>query len=60
VGRLGAGVTSTARSDTDLVVTEYGVAELRGRSLRERARSLIRVAHPDFRAELEEAAAGVC
>jgi acyl-CoA hydrolase len=34
------------------VVTEWGVAELRGRSLRERTRSLIRVAHPDFRDEL--------
>jgi acyl-CoA hydrolase len=60
VGRLGAGVTSTARSDTDLVVTEYGVAELRGRSLRERACSLIRIAHPDFRAGLEEAAERLC
>jgi acyl-CoA hydrolase len=60
VGRLGAGVTSTARSDTDLVVTEYGVAELRGRSLRERAGSLIRIAHPDFRAGLEEAAERLC
>jgi acyl-CoA hydrolase len=60
VGRLGGGVTSTARSDTDLVVTEYGVAELRGRSLRERACSLIRIAHPDFRAGLEEAAERLC
>ncbi|HYZ03075.1 MAG TPA: acetyl-CoA hydrolase/transferase C-terminal domain-containing protein [Candidatus Binatia bacterium] len=60
VGRLGDGVTSTARSDTDLVVTEYGVAELRGRSLRERACSLIRIAHPDFRAGLEEAAERLC
>ncbi|MDR0359157.1 MAG: acetyl-CoA hydrolase [bacterium] len=60
VARLGAGVTSTARSDTDLVVTEYGVAELWGRSLRERACSLIRIAHPDFRAELEEAAERLC
>jgi acyl-CoA hydrolase len=60
VARLPAGVTSTARSDTDLVVTEFGVAELRGRSLRERAASLTRIAHPDFRAELEAAAERVC
>lgn len=60
VGRLGAGVTSTARSDTDLVVTEYGVAELRGRSLRERACRLIQIAHPDVRAGLEEAAERLC
>jgi acetyl-CoA hydrolase len=60
VARLPAGVTSTPRSDTDLVVTEFGVAELRGRSLRERACGLIRIAHPDFRAELQAAAERVC
>ena len=40
----------------DMVVTEYGVAELRDRSLGERARALIAVAHPDFRGELTAAA----
>jgi 4-hydroxybutyrate CoA-transferase len=44
----GAGVV-TSRADVHTVVTEYGVAELWGRSLPERARSLIRIAHPDFR-----------
>ncbi len=47
----GAGVTTT-RGDTHYVVTEYGVAYLHGRNLRERAMALINVAHPDFRSEL--------
>jgi len=47
----GAGVTTT-RGDTYYVVTEYGVAYLHGRNLRERAMSLINVAHPDFRGDL--------
>jgi acyl-CoA hydrolase len=34
------------------VVTEYGIARLKGKSLKERARELIAVAHPDFRSEL--------
>lgn len=40
------------RSHTDFVVTEYGVAQLRGRSINERARALINIAHPDFRDQL--------
>lgn len=47
----GAGVVTT-RAAVDYVVTEYGIAELRGRSLTERARDLINIAHPDFREEL--------
>ncbi len=47
----GAGVTTT-RGDTFYVVTEYGVAYLHGRNLRERALALISVAHPDFRGDL--------
>jgi 4-hydroxybutyrate CoA-transferase len=46
-----AGVVTT-RAHVRTVVTEYGVAELFGRSLAERARALIAIAHPDFRAEL--------
>ena len=42
----------TSRGDVRYVVTEYGIADLWGRSLRERALSLIAIAHPDFRAEL--------
>lgn len=49
----GAAVT-TSRYDVDYVVTEYGIARLKCRTLRDRARSLISVAHPDFRAELAE------
>ena len=44
------------RSHVDHVVTEHGVARLRGRTVRERTRELIAVAHPDFRAELTEQA----
>jgi 4-hydroxybutyrate CoA-transferase len=47
----GAGVTTT-RSHVRTVVTEYGVAQLFGQGLRERARRLIAIAHPDFRDEL--------
>ncbi|WP_378956588.1 acetyl-CoA hydrolase/transferase family protein [Pelosinus sp. sgz500959] len=44
----GAAVT-TSRNDVHYVVTEYGIAELRGKSLRERALALIAISHPDFR-----------
>lgn len=40
------------RSNVDIVVTEHGIARLRGRTVRERTRELISVAHPDFRADL--------
>ncbi len=60
VPKLQDSVVTTTRSDVDLVVTEYGVAELRGRTLRERADSLIAIAHPDFRAALTEAAERLC
>lgn len=60
VPRLRDGVTTTPRSDIDVVVTEHGVAELRGRSLQERARALVRIAHPDFGEELERATATLC
>ena len=51
----GAGVV-TSRADVHYVVTEFGVADLHGRTLRERARALIAIAHPKFREELEAAA----
>ncbi|HXY41396.1 MAG TPA: acetyl-CoA hydrolase/transferase C-terminal domain-containing protein [Vicinamibacteria bacterium] len=47
----GSGVV-TSRADVHYVVTEYGVANLHGRSLRERAQALIACAHPQFREEL--------
>lgn len=49
--RLGAGVV-TSRGDVHYVITEYGVAQLFGKSLKERAKELIRIAHPKFRDEL--------
>ncbi|HBN80971.1 MAG TPA: 4-hydroxybutyrate CoA-transferase [Ruminococcaceae bacterium] len=45
---------TTARNEVQYVVTEYGIAELRGHTMRDRARSLIRIAHPDFRDALAE------
>ena len=45
-------VVTTSKNDVDYVVTEYGVAHLRGEALSSRARQLIQIAHPDFRDEL--------
>lgn len=53
--REGAGVVTT-RGHVQTVVTEWGVAELHGRSLRERASALITIAHPDMRQDLRCAA----
>jgi acyl-CoA hydrolase/GNAT superfamily N-acetyltransferase len=53
--KAGEGVT-IARTDVHYVITEYGIAYLFGKSIRERAVALIDVAHPDFRAELFEQA----
>ncbi len=53
VASLAGRPVTTARSDADLVVTEYGVADLRGRSFSERAMRLAAIAHPDFRDELK-------
>ncbi len=50
----GASVT-TSRYDVNYVVTEYGIAQLKGKTLRERAQALITIAHPDFRPELIQA-----
>jgi acetyl-CoA hydrolase len=49
--REGAGVVTT-RAHARTLVTEYGVAELFGKTIAERARALIEIAHPDFRDEL--------
>lgn len=44
---------TTTRNDVQFVVTEYGVARLKGFDLRRRAKALISIAHPDFRDWLE-------
>lgn len=52
--KAGTAVTA-ARTDVDCVVTEFGVAMLKGRSVDARAHALIEIAHPDFRDELRDA-----
>lgn len=52
-GQFPAGtIITTPRHQLDVVITEYGVAELRGRTVRERARALASISHPDFRDRL--------
>ncbi len=53
--KMGAGVV-TSRNHVHYVVTEYGVADLYGKTIRQRAQQLINIAHPDFRADLEKQA----
>ena len=47
---------STGKNDINYVVTEFGVAQLRGKTAKQRAQEMIAIAHPDFRAELTDAA----
>jgi len=54
VPRLSEAVVTTARSDADYFVTEWGVAHLRGQPLRERARRLLAIAHPEHRERLAQ------
>lgn len=49
-------VVSTPRHQVDVVITEFGIAELEGRTIRERSRALAAIGHPDFREELLAAA----
>ena len=49
-------VVTTPRNYVDYIVTEFGIAELKGKTIRERADSLISIAHPDDRAELRRQA----
>lgn len=60
VPSLSAGIVTTARTDADTIVTEYGIAELAGVPVATRARRLTAIAHPDFRNALADAAEGVC
>ena len=50
--KQGAGVTTT-RADVHYIITEYGIADMFGKSVRERVKALIEIAHPNFREELE-------
>jgi acyl-CoA hydrolase len=57
VPSLGLGaVVSTSRNDMDYIVTEYGVIRLKGLNIQERCREMIKIAHTNFRAWLEEEA----
>lgn len=49
-------IVTTSKNDVDYIVTEYGVAKLRGKTLSERVKSLIAIAHPKFREELTSTA----
>jgi 4-hydroxybutyrate CoA-transferase len=64
VSRVVAGIApgtavTTMRADVDYVVTEHGVAHLRGRALRERAAALLEIADPAFRDQIREEAAAI-
>jgi len=59
VARLADGAVTTPRADADIVITEYGIAELRGRSLSERAAAMIAIAAPEQRQELLTAASNL-
>jgi 4-hydroxybutyrate CoA-transferase len=50
-------VVTTPRSDVDYIVTEYGAVHLRGKSISDRVKDMISIAHPDFREKLTKEAA---
>ena len=54
-----SGPVTTARSDADVIITEFGAAELKGQTLAERARRLVGIAHPAFQEELNRAAEAI-
>lgn len=45
-------IVTTSKNDVDYIVTEYGIAKLRGKTIGERTKALIDIAHPKFREEL--------
>jgi acyl-CoA hydrolase len=51
-----SGPVTTPRSEVDIIVTEFGAAQLRGTTLAQRAKQLVSIAHPDFREELDRTA----
>ncbi len=54
----GASITTT-RNDVQYIVTEYGIADLRGKTVKDRMQALIDIAHPDFRDEIKEKAMSI-
>ena len=56
VAQLNSPLVTTGKSDVDIIATEYGVADLRGKTLSQRARAICQIAAPDFREEIERAA----
>jgi len=60
VPQIKSGVCTTARSDIDVIVTEFGIADLRGRSISERIAMMIGITHPDFREDLARAGRSIC
>ncbi len=55
VSRLDEGaIVTTTRTDVHYIVTEYGIADMRGKSVHQRAEALINIAHPDFRSDLRK------
>jgi acyl-CoA hydrolase len=59
VPRLTSGVATVPRSDADVMVTEFGAAELRGKPISERVQAMIAIAHPEDREELARSAKAV-
>jgi 4-hydroxybutyrate CoA-transferase len=53
-------IVTIPRTYADIIITEYGVAHLMGKTQKERAQALIGIAHPDHRASLQEAARSIC
>ncbi len=52
-------IVTTTRTDVHYIVTEYGIAEMRGKSVHQRAEALISIAHPDFRSDLRKEFSGM-
>ena len=56
VAQLNAPLVTTSKSDVDIIVTENGVADLRGKTLKQRAQAICQIAAPAFQVEIERSA----
>jgi len=56
VPQIGSGLTTSARADADIIATEFGVAELKGKTISQRVKSMIAIAHPSHQEMLEKEA----